>query len=33
LIAEKGKLAGVGAHSYTPGNATKGHEEAAKYKA
>ena len=33
LIAQDGKLAGVGAHSYTQGNATKGHEEAAKYKA
>jgi formate dehydrogenase len=29
---DKGKLAGVGAHSYTAGDATKGSEEAAKYK-
>jgi formate dehydrogenase len=27
-----GKLAGVGAHSYSAGNATKGSEEAAKFK-
>jgi formate dehydrogenase len=27
-----GKLAGAGAHSYSPGNATKGSEEAAKFK-
>jgi formate dehydrogenase len=32
LIVDKGKLAGAGAHSYTAGNATKGSEEAAKYK-
>lgn len=32
LIVEGGKLAGVGAHSYTAGDATKGSEEAAKYK-
>jgi len=32
LIAQDGQLAGVGAHSYSPGNATKGSEEAAKFK-
>jgi formate dehydrogenase len=32
LIVDKGKLAGTGAHSYTKGDATKGAEEAAKYK-
>ena len=32
LVVDKGKLAGVGAHSYTAGDATKGSEEAAKYK-
>ena len=32
LIVDKGKLAGTGAHSYSPGNATKGSEEAAKFK-
>jgi len=32
LIVDKGKLAGTGAHSYTAGDATKGSEEAAKYK-
>lgn len=32
LIVDKGKLAGVGAHSYTAGDATKGSEEAAKFK-
>jgi len=32
LIAKDGKLAGVGAHSYSAGNATKGSEEAAKFK-
>lgn len=32
LIAEKGKLAGVGSHSYTVGNATEGSEEAAQFK-
>ncbi len=32
LIVESGKLAGAGAHSYTAGNATKGSEEAEKYK-
>jgi formate dehydrogenase len=32
LIVDGGKLAGVGAHSYSAGNATTGSEEAAKYK-
>jgi formate dehydrogenase len=32
LVVDKGKLAGVGAHSYTAGNATKGSEEAARSK-
>jgi formate dehydrogenase len=32
LVVDGGKLAGVGAHSYSAGNATKGSEEAAKYK-
>lgn len=32
LIVADGKLAGTGAHSYTAGNATKGSEEAAKFK-
>ena len=32
LIVEGGKLAGTGAHSYSEGNATKGSEEAAKFK-
>lgn len=32
LIVDKGKLAGAGAHSYSAGNATKGSEEAAKFK-
>jgi formate dehydrogenase len=32
LIAQNGALAGVGAHSYSAGNATKGSEEAAKFK-
>jgi len=32
LIAQDGKLAGVGAHSYSSGNATGGSEEAAKFK-
>jgi formate dehydrogenase len=31
LIVDGGKLAGTGAHSYSPGNATKGSEEAAKF--
>lgn len=33
LIVDKGKLAGAGAHSYSAGNATRGSEEAAKFKA
>jgi len=32
LIVQNGKLAGVGAHSYSEGNATGGSEEAAKFK-
>ena len=32
LIVDKGKLAGPGAHSYSAGDATKGSEEAARYK-
>jgi formate dehydrogenase len=32
LIVQNGKLAGVGAHSYSKGNATGGSEEAAKFK-
>ena len=32
LIVEGGKLAGTGAHSYSPGNATKGSDEAARFK-
>ncbi|MGZ3794829.1 MAG: NAD-dependent formate dehydrogenase [Pseudobdellovibrionaceae bacterium] len=32
LIVDKGRLAGTGAHSYTAGDATKGSEEAAKYR-
>ena len=32
LIVDGGKLAGVGAHSYTAGDATKGSDEAAKFK-
>lgn len=32
LIVQNGELAGVGAHSYSAGNATKGSEEAARYK-
>lgn len=32
LVVQNGKLAGVGAHSYSAGNATKGSEEAIKYK-
>jgi formate dehydrogenase len=31
LVVQNGKLAGVGAHSYSPGNATKGSEEAVKF--
>ncbi len=32
LIVQGGELAGVGAHSYSAGNATKGSEDAAKFK-
>jgi len=32
LIVQGGKLAGAGAHSYSAGNATKGSEEAARFK-
>jgi formate dehydrogenase len=32
LIVDKGALAGAGAHSYSAGNATKGSEEAARFK-
>lgn len=32
LIVYEGKLAGVGAHSYSAGNATRGAEEAARFK-
>ena len=32
LIVDKGKLAGAGAHAYTPGDTTKGSEEAARFK-
>ncbi|MCW5260856.1 NAD-dependent formate dehydrogenase [Verminephrobacter eiseniae] len=32
LIVQDGKLAGVGAHSYSAGNATKGSEEAARFR-
>jgi formate dehydrogenase len=32
LIVDGGKLAGAGAHSYTAGNATKGSDEAARFK-
>ncbi|MGH7948357.1 MAG: NAD-dependent formate dehydrogenase, partial [Candidatus Binataceae bacterium] len=32
LIVKGGKLAGAGAHSYTPGNATRGSEDAARFK-
>jgi formate dehydrogenase len=32
LIVDGGKLAGAGAHSYSPGNATEGSEEAARFK-
>ncbi len=32
LVVDGGKLAGVGAHSYSPGNATRGSEEAVKFK-
>ena len=30
---DRGQLAGTGAHSYSAGNATRGSEEAAKFKA
>lgn len=33
LIVDGGRLAGAGAHSYSAGNATKGSEEAARFKA
>src|SRR5713101_7081759 len=33
LIVQSGKLAGAGAHSYSPGDATRGSEEAARFKA
>jgi formate dehydrogenase len=33
LIVQGGKLAGVGAHSYSAGNATKGSEDAARFAA
>jgi formate dehydrogenase len=32
LIVDGGKLAGAGAHSYTAGNATKGSDEAARFR-
>ncbi len=32
LVCQNGQLAGVGAHSYSRGNATGGSEEAAKFK-
>jgi formate dehydrogenase len=32
LIVDKGKLAGAGAHSYSKGDATRGAEEAVKFK-
>jgi formate dehydrogenase len=32
LIVDGGKLAGAGAHAYSPGNATSGSEEAARFK-
>ncbi len=32
LVVDGGKLAGVGAHSYSPGNATRGSDEAARFK-
>lgn len=32
LVVQDGQLAGVGAHSYSKGNATRGSEEAAKFK-
>ena len=33
LIVDAGKLAGAGAHSYSAGDATRGSEEAARFKA
>ena len=33
LIVDRGQLAGTGKHSYSEGNATRGSEEAAKFKA
>jgi formate dehydrogenase len=33
LIVDGGRLAGAGAHSYSPGDATKGSEEASRFKA
>ncbi len=33
LIVDRGQLAGAGKHAYTPGNTTRGSEEAAKFKA
>jgi formate dehydrogenase len=32
LVVQNGELAGVGAHSYSKGNATDGSEEATNYK-
>ncbi len=32
LVVDAGKLAGVGAHSYSAGNATGGSDEAARFK-
>ncbi|MGH8570523.1 MAG: NAD-dependent formate dehydrogenase, partial [Gammaproteobacteria bacterium] len=32
LVVDGGKLAGVGAHSYSAGNATGGSDEAARFK-
>ena len=32
LIVDGGKLAGAGAHSYSEGNATRGSEEAERFK-
>jgi formate dehydrogenase len=32
LIVDAGKLAGAGAHSYSAGDATRGSEEAARFK-
>ena len=32
VIVDAGKLAGVGAHSYTAGNSTAGSDEAARFK-